>query len=97
MDKLIHKLQEAVDKLHSTFDRTDLDVEFKKIQQKIEEARYNPGDAKPFADSIFSLLLAAKNGGFNVNAIFSELEKLADKIQQKRWKKMEDGTYRSLD
>jgi len=96
MDELIKNLQEAVDKLHSTFDRTDLDVECRKIQQKMEEARYNPGDAKPFADSIFSLLLAAKNGGFNVDAIFSELERVAERMKQKRWKKMEDGTYKSL-
>lgn len=96
MDQLINKLQEAVDKLHSTFDRTDIDVEWRKIQKKMEEARYNPGDARPFADSIFSLLLAAKNGGFNVDAVFTELGKVAEKIKQRQWKKMDDGTYQSF-
>jgi len=96
MDDLINRLQEAVDKLHSVFDRTDIEVEWRKISQKMEEARYNPGDVRPFADSIFSLLLAAKNGGFNVDVVFSELGKIAERIKQKRWKKMEDGTYQSF-
>jgi hypothetical protein len=92
MDKII---DESVEKLHSVFDRTDLDVEWKKIQEKIEEARYNPGDAKPFADCIFSLLLAARSRGFAPEAVFRELAKVAERSLQTRWKKMPDGTYRA--
>lgn len=93
MDKI---LQESVDKLHETFDRTDIDVEWKKIQQKLEEAKYNPGDVRPLADCIFSVLLAARTSGFSVDAVFAELEKLAEENLSRRWKRMEDGTYQSV-
>ncbi len=86
----------SVEKLHGLFERTDLDVEWKKIQEKIEEARYNPGDVKPLADCMFSLLLAARNRGYSVDAVFEELRKVADDSMHRRWKKMPDGTYRSI-
>jgi len=89
-------LRDAVEKLHATFERTDLDVEGKKIRHKLEEARYNPGDVKPFADCIISILLAARSSGFNVEAVLAEANRVAADILGKRWKKMADGTYQSV-
>lgn len=89
-------LSQSVEKLHETFDRTDLEVEWKKIQQKIEEARYNPGAVRPLADCIFSLLLAARSRGYRVDAVMRELETLAEENLHRRWKKMPDGTYRAV-
>lgn len=89
-------IQQSVDKLHSIFDRTDIEIEWKKMSQKIEEARYNPGDVKPLADCIFSLLLAAKNRGYSVDAVFNELNKVAEQNLKKEWKKMPDGTYQAV-
>lgn len=97
MDKSIEEvLQQSVDKLHDTFERSDLEIEFKKIQQKIEEARYNTGDAKPLADCIFSIFLAARSRGFSVDAVLKELARVAEANLHKKWKKMPDGTYRSI-
>jgi|GEM_PF-2328359 len=96
MNELMAKLQESVDKLHGIFERTDLETEWKKIRQKMQEARYNPGDIRPIADCMFSLLLAAKNHGFSVEAVFKEFGKVADENLRRRWKKMEDGTYQSF-
>ena len=96
MRELIEVLQQSVDKLHGIFDRTDLEIECKKIQQKIQEARYNPGDVRPLADCIFSLLLAARNRGFSVDAVFKELAKVGAENLNRRWKRMEDGTYQSV-
>lgn len=90
-------LAQSVEKLHKTFERTDLDVEWKKIQHKFEEAKYNPGDVKPLADCIFSILLAARSGGHSVDAVLKELEKVAkDNLSRRRWKKMPDGTYQAV-
>ena len=40
----IETIEACIEKMHDTFDRTDLEVESKKIKQKLEEARYNPGN-----------------------------------------------------
>jgi hypothetical protein len=89
-------LSRSVEKLHETFDRTDLEVEWKKIQQKFEEAKYNPGDVKPLADCIFSILLAARNRGYSTEAVFKELDRVAKDNLSRRWKKMPDGTYQAI-
>jgi len=86
-------LKESVEKLYQTFDKTDLETEYKKVQEKIEEARYNPGDVRPLADCIFSLLLAARNRGFRVEAVLRALDEIAEANLHRRWKKMPDGTY----
>jgi hypothetical protein len=93
---MLEVIQQSVDKLHDTFDRSDLEMEWKKIEQKLEEATYNPGDVRPLADCIFSVLLAAKSRGYTVEAVFKELAKVAEDNLHKRWKKMPDGTYRSF-
>ena len=93
MDEIVQK---SVDKLHDTFDHTDLDAEWKKIQQKFEEAKYNPGDVTPLVDCIFSMLLAARSRGFSVKTVMQELEKVAERNLHRKWKKMPDGTYKGV-
>jgi hypothetical protein len=94
---MFEQLQDSIDKLHGTFERSDLEVECRKMQQKIEEARYNPGDVRPLADCIYSLLLAAKSRGFSANAVLKELDRVAADNLKREWKKMPDGTYQSID
>ncbi len=89
-------LQEAVEKLHATFESTSLDVEARKIAQKLEEARFNSGAVKPLADCIFSLLLAARSRGYDVDAVFASLDGIARHALTSHWKKMPDGTYQSI-
>lgn len=89
-------VQQSVDKLHDVFEKCDLEAEWKKIQKKIEEARYNPGDIKPLADCMFSILLAARSRGFSVKAMMQELEKVAEANLKSSWKKMPDGTYQAM-
>lgn len=89
-------LNASVEKLHETFDRTDLEVEFRKIQKKIEEARYNKGALRPLVDCIFSLLLAARSRGYDVRAVLADLDKVAEESLMARWKKMPDETYQSM-
>ena len=89
-------IQQGVDKLHETFDRTDLEVVGRKIEQKLKEARYNPGDIQPLADCMFSLLLAARSQGYSATAVFEALEQVAEKSLKANWKKMEDGTYQAF-
>jgi len=85
----------SVEKLHELFDRTDIEIELKKIEQKLEEARYSVGDIAPLVDSIFSLLLAARSRGYKVSAVMDELNRVAEKNLHRKWKKMPDGTYRA--
>lgn len=89
-------LQKSVDKLHDIFDKTDLDTEWKKLQHKFEEAKYNPGDVTPLADCMFSILLAARSRGFKVSAVMQALEKVAENNLKRKWKKMADGTYQAI-
>lgn len=89
-------IQRSVDRLHDIFDNTDIETEWKKIQQKMGEAKYNEGDVAPLADCIFSILLAAKNRGFSVKAVFKALDRVAEKNLRRKWKKMPDGTYKSM-
>jgi hypothetical protein len=89
-------LQEAVEKLHETFDRTDFDIEARKISQKLEEAHYSPGDIHPIVDCMLSLLIAARGRGYSVAAVFDQLTRTAEGCLRKRWKKMPDGTYQAL-
>jgi hypothetical protein len=89
-------IQESVEKLHEVFDDTSIQAEWKKMQEKVEEARYNPGDVRPLADCIFALLLAARSRGYSVEMMMQELHKVADENLHSRWKKMEDGTYHAI-
>jgi hypothetical protein len=89
-------IQQSVDKLHGIFEKCDLEAEARKIQKKIEEARYNPGDIKPLVDCIFSLLLAARSRGYTVDDVMRELEKVAEANLKSSWKKMPDGTYQTM-
>ena len=89
-------LHQSVEKLHALFDRTDIEVEWKKIQEKVEESLYNPGDLRPLADIIFSVLLAARSRGYDVDAVMKELHRVAENNMKRRWKKMENGTYRAI-
>jgi len=89
-------VDQAVERLHEAFERTDLDIEGRKIQCKIEEAKYNPGDIQPLVDCIFAVLLAARSQGFRADAVMKGLEKTARESLDKHWKKMPDGTYQAL-
>jgi len=89
-------LQKSVNKLHDVFDNTDMDIEWKKMQHKFEEAKYNPGDVTPLADCIFSILLAARSRGFTVKMVMESLEQVAEKNLRRKWKKMSDGTYQAI-
>jgi len=86
----------CVERLHELFDSTSLDVEWKKLEQKFNEARYNPGDVKPLADCILSILLAARHQGFDAATVLAELERLCSELMKRQWKKMPDGTYQSF-
>lgn len=94
--ELAGTLERCVEKLHATFERTDLEMEARKIQEKIQEARYNPGDATPLADCILSILLAARSHGFSVAEVLRTLQKVAEANLDRRWKKMPDGTYHAV-
>ncbi len=89
-------LQQATEKLHDAFERSDLEIEARKIAQKLEEAHYNPGDLQPITDCMFSLLLAARSRGYTVPVVLDELTRTAQRCLEKRWKKMPDGTYQAL-
>ena len=89
-------LEESIEKLHDLFDSTDLETEAKKIQQKMEAARYNPGAVRPLADCIFSILLAARSQGFGPEVVLTEVQRLAEEVLNRQWKKMPDGTYQSF-
>jgi len=92
----VETIQRSVDKLHEVFERSDLEIECRKIQQKIEEARFNPGDVRPLADCVYSLLLAARSRGFSVKAVLDSLEAVSRENLERRWKRMEDGTYQAV-
>ena len=92
----IDKIEECIEKLHDTFDRSDLEVECIKMQHKLDEARYNPGAVKPLADCIFSLLMAARSRGYKANAVFEVLTTISEENINKKWKKMPDGTHQAI-
>lgn len=89
-------LQEIVDRLYEKLEEPDLEIESKKIMQKLRAAKYNPGDIHPLADCMLAILLAAKDQGFSVENVFRALERVAHDIGSKNWKKMPDGTYRAM-
>ncbi len=93
---MIEVVEECIEKLHEVFERTDIEIELKKIEQKMEEARCNPGDVRPLADCIISILLAARSRGYRSGAVFEELERVARITKDKEWKKMPDGTYQAM-
>ena len=86
-------IQKAVDELHEYLQKPDLEIETKKINQKLREASYDKGSVTPLADCMLAILLAAKSEGFSVKAVFESLQKVAKDIRGKKWKKMPDGTY----
>lgn len=92
----IETIEKSLSVLHDIFDRADMEVEWKKIQRKMEEAKYNPGDVRPLADCIYSLLLGARSLGFTAHVVLRELEKVAAENLSRRWKKMPDGTYQAI-
>ncbi len=92
----IEIIEECIEKMHDTFDRTDLEIECTKIGQKLEEARYNPGAVRPLADCIFSLLMAARSRGYKAKDVMESLTAVAEDNINKNWKKMPDGTYRAI-
>lgn len=92
----IQTIEACVEQLHDTFDRTDLDAEWTKMQQKVEEARYNPGDVRPLADCMLSLLLAARSRGHKAGVVLDALSKVAEANLDREWKKMPDGTYQAI-
>ena len=96
MLKIDDSIQECVDELHEYLQHPDLEIETRKINQKLREAKYNPGSLKPLADCMLAILLAARSGGYPVKAVFEELMKVAKDIRGKKWKKMPDGTYRII-
>ncbi len=85
----------CVDELHGIFKETDIDAERKKIDAKLEEAKYNPGALRPIADCMIALLLVAKSRGYGVEAVLKELEQAAQENTGRKWKKMPDGTYQA--
>jgi hypothetical protein len=89
-------IESSVEKLHEVFDRTDLEIEWKKVQQKMEEVRYNPGDVYPIADCVFSLLLAARSNGHKAGTVLEALSAISARNLDKRWKQMPDGTYQAI-
>ena len=91
----VQVLQEAVDKLHATFESTTLETESRKIAAKLEEAHFNSGDVKPIADCVLSLLLAARSRGYDVEAVFESLDRIARHALVSNWKRMPDGTYQA--
>ncbi|MBT3295877.1 MAG: hypothetical protein HN919_07465 [Verrucomicrobia bacterium] len=93
----VDQLEASVEKLHEVFDCTDIEMEWKKVEQKLNEAKYSPGSVRPLADSIFSLLLAARSEGYKVKAVLAELDKVAADNLAHRWKRMADGTYQHVD
>jgi hypothetical protein len=92
----IEVIEACVEKLHDTFDRSDLDIEWTKMQSKMEEARYNPGDVKPLSDCILSLLLAARSRGHKAGAVLESLTRISEANLKKDWKRMPDGTYQAI-
>ena len=93
---LYDELQKTVDALHEKLEEPTLEIETKKINQKLRAAKFNPGDVEPLADCMLAILLAARSEGHSVKSVFERLRTLADEIGRKRWKKMPDGTYRAL-
>ena len=92
----LQRLQKTIDDLHEKLEHPDLEIETRKIHQKLREARYNPGDTHPLADCMLAILLAARDQGFSVQTMFDALDRVAKDIGSKQWKKMPDGTYRSI-
>jgi len=89
-------IQEVIDELHAYLQQPDLDIETKKIYQKLREAKYDKGNVMPLADCMLAILLAAKSEGFSVKTVFEAPQKVAKDIRGKKWKKMPDGTYRAI-
>lgn len=96
MPEIDDSIQKCVEELHEYLQHPDLAIETKKINQKLREAKYNPGSVKPLADCMLAILLAARSEGYSVNAVFDGLLKVAKEIRGKKWKKMPDGTYRVI-
>jgi hypothetical protein len=89
-------IEQAVNLLYEKLEHPGLEVEIKKIAAKLREAQYNPGDIQPLADCLLAILLAGKNAGFTVGMMFDALRRLAVGIQNRDWKKMQDGTFQAM-
>ncbi len=93
MSDMYQVLQTTVDELAEKLDHPGLDVEVKKINQKLREARYNHADIKLWADCMLAVLLITKHEGYSVESTFEQLILLAEELKNRDWKKMPDGTY----
>ena len=85
-----------VDKLYEIFEQPTFDTERKKIESKLNEAKYHYGDPHILADCMLALLLIGKSWGASPQVILDELEKLAEKATEHHWKKMPDGTFQAF-
>jgi hypothetical protein len=88
-------IRDCVDELHEAFGHPNFEVERKKIDRKLDEAKYNPGNVRALADTMLALLLIARSWGFSPDAVFGELGRVAKESRGKKWKRMPDGTYQA--
>jgi hypothetical protein len=93
--RIDESLSKCVEELHQKFSETDLDAERKKIDAKLEEAKYSPGDIRPLADCVIALLLVARSRGYAVDDFMEVLQRVARENTGRNWKKMPDGTYQA--
>lgn len=93
IDDVVHQ---TVEKLHEALGHPTIEDERKKIEHKFQEARYNPGEVRVWADCILALLLAARSQGFTTKTVLDELSRVAKDALSKKWKKMPDGTHQAV-
>ena len=87
---------DSVEKLYEIFGHPSFFDEKTKIENKLEEAQYNPGSVRVWSDCILAVLLAARGQGYSPKAVFKDLAQLAADTREKTWKKMPDGTYQAM-
>lgn len=95
-ENIYELLQRTVDELAEKLEHPGLEIEARKIKQKLREAEFNKADIYIYADCILAVLLIAKSQGYSVESTFDHLVKLAEKIKSRNWKKMPDGTYQVM-
>jgi hypothetical protein len=95
-EKIYEILQKTVTELAEKLEHPGLDIETRKIKQKLREARYNPADINIYADCILAVLLITESQGYSVKKTFEHLLTLAEDIKSRNWKKMPDETYQVI-